>query len=94
MKSFMSLSLFVLGLISVLLGLAIIIRDRLVSRVAVMKMTAPEKKNFLDAITGFINALANFAEKLFGQFASKEKLPVFLIIIGLVICGFGWWLNE
>jgi len=87
----MSSSLFVLGLISVLLGLAIIIRDRLVSRAGV-RMATTEGKTSLDALTNFINALANFAEKLFGQFAPKEKLPVFLIIIGLVICGLSWWL--
>ena len=90
----MSLSLFILGLISILLGLAIIIRDRLISRTVAIKMAVPEKKTLLDAITSFINALANFSEKLFGQFLPKEKLPVFLIIIGLVICGFGWWLAR
>lgn len=94
MKAFMSLSLFILGLVSILLGLAIIIKDRLISRTARIQTAALESKTLLDTITSFINALANFAEKLFGQFVSKEKLPVFLIVIGLVICGLGWWLAK
>ena len=91
MKVFMSLSLFVLGLITIISGLIIIIRDRLAQKKAAVRMTAIEMKTSLDAITSFVNALAGFVEKLFGQFVPKEKLPVFLIVIGLVMCGFGWW---
>lgn len=90
----MSLSLFVFGLVSILLGLAIIVRDKLTFRIVTMRMAAAKEKTLLDAITNLINALAAFTEKLFGQFAPKEKLPIFLMIIGLVFCGFGWWLAQ
>jgi hypothetical protein len=93
MKSFMGLSLFIIGLISALLGLAIIVRDRLVLKSARTKaLGIEEKKTLLDSITALINALANFAEKLFGQFTLKEKLPVFLIVMGAAVCVLGWWL--
>lgn len=94
MRNFMGLSLFIMGLLSVVLGLAIVIKDRLISRITVTLTTAQKPKEWLELLTAFINALASFAEKLFGQFISKEKLPVFLIVIGIVICGLGWWMVK
>lgn len=94
MINFMGMSLFIIGLLSVVLGLAIIIKDRLVSGAIQTLTAAPKSKEWLELLTAFINALASFAEKLFGQFVSKEKLPVFLIVIGIVICGLGWWMVK
>ena len=86
----MGLAVFILGLFSILLGLALIVKERLVSKASVHATTLGAEPS-LDAMTKLINALANFAEKLFGQFAPKERLSVFLIVIGLVACGLGWW---
>lgn len=94
MINFIGMSLFIAGLLSVVLGLAIVIKDRLILRTAATLTAASKSKEWLELITAFINALASFAEKLFGQFVSKEKLPVFLIVIGIVICGLGWWMVK
>lgn len=95
MRIFMGYAIFILGFISILLALIIIARDRLVSKLSVMAKTQDlllqKKKTNLEQITDLLNAIAKFCEKLFGQFMPKEKLPIFLILIGIVMCALGWW---
>ena len=92
MSNVMGLALFVLGLVSIMLGLAIIVKERVLSKNKYLQQDVQKKFSLIDQVTNFIKALADFAEKLLGQFASAEKMPVFLIAIGLSMCVIGLWI--